>query len=199
MNTYFKIILTAAISLSCTAPKSEKEAGSTSNPVEDAVEILEQSAIDTIKGSIRAKASGRIGDANIVIRYHSPAVRGRILWGGLVPFDKIWVTGAHMATSIEFDRDVSIDGKPVTAGKYALFTIPGKDGWTVVINSNWQQHLTDEYDPKDDVLRFETKPEKESTHQERLRFVVESESSNEGELVVYWEQLEVSIPIKTLR
>ena len=203
MKTYLTVTLATAIVLSCGTPKSEKEESSspvsTSKPVDDAVEILEQSVADTIKGSLRAKAAGRVGETNFTVLYSSPAVRGRVIWGGLVPLDEVWVTGGHMATSVEFDQDVSISGKTVAAGKYALFTIPTKDAWTIIINRNWQQHLTDEYDAKDDVVRFETKPEQESSNQERLRYVIETEGSNEAELVMYWEKLEVSLPIKILR
>ena len=203
MKTYLTVTLAAAIVLSCGTPKSEKEGSSspvsTSKPVDDAVEILEQSVADTINGSLRAKAAGRVGETNFTVLYSSPAVRGRVVWGGLVPLDEVWVTGAHMATSVEFDQDVSISGKTVAAGKYALFTIPTKDAWTIIINRNWQQHLTDEYNAKDDVVRFETKPEQESSNQERLRYVIETEGSNEAELVMYWEKLEVSLPIKILR
>ena len=156
--------------------------------------ILEQSVQDSIKGSIKAEAVSKIGNAEIKISYYSPAVRERIIWGGLVPFDKVWVTGAHSATSIEFSKDVVVGGKLVAAGKYALFTIPGKSEWTIIINKNWRQHLTDRYDEKEDVVRMKVKPETEETHQERLRYVIEIDSNTEGEIVVYWEKLEISLP-----
>lgn len=121
-------------------------------------------------------------------------MRERIIWGGLVPFDKVWVTGAHSATSIEFSKDLVIGGKLVAAGKYAFFTIPGKSEWTIIINKNWRQHLTDRYDEKEDVVRVKVKPETEDRHQERLRYAVEIDSNTEGEIVVYWEKLEISLP-----
>lgn len=156
--------------------------------------ILEQSSLDSIKGSIKAEAVSKIGDAEIKISYYSPAVRERIIWGGLVPFDKVWVTGAHSATSIEFSKDVVIGGKLVAAGKYALFTIPGKSEWTLIINKNWRQHLTDRYDEQEDIVRVKVKPETEDSHQERLRYVIEIDSNTEGEIVIYWEKLDISLP-----
>jgi hypothetical protein len=124
-------------------------------------------------------------------------VRGRIIWGGLVPFDQVWVTGAHSATSIEFSNKVQIGGVKLPAGKYGFFTIPSKTEWTIIINKNWRQHLTDNYDIKDDLVRIKVKPETEETHQERLRYAIE-EGSNKGEIVVYWEKLEISLDVTVL-
>ena len=201
-----KIILSVAVVIlltACDTKQSNKErltedksisSEKRNNP--DAVIILAQSEPDTLKGSLTAQAIGRIGDAEIKISYHSPSVRGRIVWGGLVPFDKVWVTGAHMATSLEFSNDVMIGNKTVPAGKYALFTIPGKVEWFVIINKNWQQHLVDEYDPNEDIVRVKVKPEIEQVNQERLRYVIEGDTEKEGEIVLYWERLEVSIPFR---
>lgn len=192
----FLVLLFSTLALACSSP-SARQPESVTVPVakDDAVVIEAQPEADTLKGSLSAVATGKIGQASLTIRYHSPAVRGRIVWGGLVPFDRVWVTGAHMATTVEFDQNISIDGHPVPAGKYAFFTIPGKEEWTLILNSNWQQHLVDEYDEKLDVLRMKVKPEQESTHQERLRYVIEAEGDTQGEMVMYWEKLEISIPV----
>ena len=201
-NLLIILSLTASINLtSCSSKKSSneqkpKEASTPSETKkEEAVIIQKQSEPDTLKGSLKAEAIGKIGDTEIKVSYHSPAVRGRIVWGGLVPFDKVWVAGAHMATSIEFNNDLVIDGKTIPTGKYAFFTIPGKDEWTIIINKNWQQHLTDKYDAKEDVVRVKVKPETEEPHQERLRYEIEADSKIQGEIVVYWEKLEISLPV----
>lgn len=166
-------------------------------PIKQATIIIaEQASADTLKGSLKAMAMGTISNTGITINYHSPAVRGRVIWGGLVPFDNVWVTGAHRATSIEFNQEVIIGGVNVSAGKYALFTIPGKDEWTIIINKNWDQHLADDYNQKDDIVRVKVKPETEETNQERLRYVIESEGDNAGKIVIYWERLEISLTIK---
>lgn len=201
MKSIFAAVLFVAMVSACSAPKPEEKESSPATPVtmDEGVVIQEQPEADTLKGSLRAKAMGTIGSTNFAIRYHSPAVRGRIVWGGLVPFDRVWVTGAHMATSLEIDSDVTIGNTLVPAGKYGLFTIPGNDTWTIIINRNWEQHLTDEYDEKDDVVRIIMKPEQEGTNQERLRYVIEAESATEGEIVVYWEKLEVSLPVTVMK
>jgi hypothetical protein len=190
----------------CSNTKTKNEAdgkGPTTQivaPMEDGVTIIgEQTVADTLKGSLKAKAMGSIGHVGITINYYSPAVRGRIIWGGLVPFENVWVTGAHRATSIEFNQEVVIGGKTIAAGKYALFTIPGKDEWTIIINKNWDQHLADDYNQKDDIVRVKVKPETEEANQERLRYAIEAEGDNEGEIVIYWEKLEISLPVSVMQ
>lgn len=192
------VLLLAGVSCSTSTKDQTKPETSTpaATPVDDAVVIPEQSKEDSLKGSLRAKAEGQVGNVKISIRYHSPAVRGRIIWGGLVPLEKVWVAGAHMATSVEFSGDVIISGKTIPAGKYGFFVIPGKEQWALILNSNWEQHLTDEYAVKDDVVRVKAEPEQWATNQERLRYVIESNGPNAGELVLYWEKIEVSLPVQ---
>jgi hypothetical protein len=164
----------------------------------EGVIIQEQSKPDTLKGSPEAYAMANVGNAKITIEYHSPAVRGRTIWGGLVAYDHVWVTGAHKATSIKFDKEIKIGETILTAGKYAIFTIPGKDQWIVIINKNWNQHLADEYSQTEDVVRLKVVPEIEEKQQERLRYVIEKESDTAGEIVLYWEKLEVSVPFEII-
>lgn len=206
MITRFGLLLIGlALMASCKKEKSA-ESPSTTEPKAQAPEpeapqvivIGEQSEPDTLKGSIKAVATGLLGSVVTTIHYHSPSVRGRIIWGGLVPYDKVWVTGAHMATQVVFGGKVKIGGATLEPGTYALFTIPGKDQWTIIINSNWNQHLTDNYSEKEDIARVQVKPEIETTHQERLRYVIERESNSRGEIVLYWERLEVSLPVESI-
>lgn len=157
--------------------------------------IPEQSQPDTVKGSIKAEATGKIGSANICMRYTSPAVRGRVIWGELVPFDKVWVTGAHNATSLETDQEISIGGTKIPAGKYAFFTIPGKDEWTVIINKNWNQHQADKYSEAEDLVRLTVKPQTAPKNQERLRYDIVTEDGNKGKLILSWEKINLSVPI----
>jgi hypothetical protein len=187
--------------MSCTEKKNIEEK-TTEQAVPPAAEVLDDGVVignqlqeDTLKGSLKAYAKGKVGDAEIKITYHSPAVRGRIVWGGLVPFDKVWVTGAHMATTIESNFDFMIGKTEIKAGKYGLFTIPGKDEWTVIVNKNWQQHLTDEYDSKEDVARMEITPSQQPENQERLQYEVIPKSENECTIHVSWEKVQLQIPI----
>jgi hypothetical protein len=203
MKKYCSIVVLLTLFCSCTK-QSNKTAAETSSqivaPLEEGTRIIvEQSEPDTLKGSLKAKAMGSIGNVGITINYYSPAVRGRIIWGGLVPFDKVWVTGAHRATNIDFNQEVEIGGVTIAPNKYALFTIPGKEEWTIIINKNWDQHLVDDYDQKQDIVRIKVKPETEDAHQERLRYVIEQEGEQAGEIVIYWEKQEVSLPISTFK
>ncbi len=149
---------------------------------------------DTTKRSIKSAAVGMIGQDSVKINYHSPGVRGRIIWGGLVPYDEVWVTGAHDATTLEVGRPFVVEGKEIPAGKYALFTIPGKKEWTVIINTKWQQHLATEYDQKEDVVRIKVKPVKHVLT-ERLQYFIEPGKSNTGRIAVAWEKLRIEFPI----
>ena len=148
---------------------------------------------DTTKKSIKSMAIAILGNDTVKIAYHSPATRKRIIWGGLVPFDEVWVTGAHDATTIEFTSPVMLDKVEIPAGKYALFTIPGKKEWTVIINKHWKQHLASEYDQKDDIVRFKVKP-KSITHLERLQYFIEYGKGNSGTIAIAWEKVRISFP-----
>ena len=151
---------------------------------------------DTIKKSLPAYVQNKIGQAKFKISYHSPAVRGRVIWGGLVPFDQVWVTGAHDATRIESDNSFVIGNTTIPAGKYAFFTIPAKDAWTVVLNKNWDQHLADEYNAADDVVRVQVKPDTISYVQERLMYDIDQWAQKEGNLIMSWEKLRLVIPVR---
>lgn len=150
---------------------------------------------DTTKRSIKSAAMGKVGSANIIINYHSPGVRGRTIWGGLVPYTDVWVTGAHYATSLQIDKDISIAGTLIAKGKYALFTIPAKDEWTLIINKNWEQHLTDDYLQNEDVVRINIKPEILNETVERLQYFINDKGSNTGTIALAWEKLKVELPI----
>jgi hypothetical protein len=149
---------------------------------------------DTSKRSIKSAAAGVIGNDSIKIAYHSPGVRGRVIWGGLVPYDEVWVTGAHDATTLEIAKPMVVGGKTITAGKYAIFTIPGKKQWTVIINSKWDQHLASEYDEKEDIVRLQVTPKKHA-HTERLQYFIEPAKDNTGAIAVMWEKVRIEIPV----
>lgn len=207
MKKTIYILLCASILLfSCNKQKDDSEkspeqleqTASTEKKKEEAYTIEKQHAPDTLKGSLQAVATGKIGNAEITISYYSPAVRGRTIWGGLVAYDNVWVTGAHKATNIKFDKDIKIGDTVVAAGTYAFFTIPGKEEWTIILNKNWNQHLADEYSQADDILRFNVVPEIDENQQERLRYVIERESDTVGEIVMYWEKIEIALPFEVV-
>lgn len=151
---------------------------------------------DTLKKSIPKEVHEQIGDAHLMIKYHSPAVRGRAIWGGLVQYGEVWVTGAHSATAWEFNKDLMLNGKVIPAGKYAIFTIPGKEKWIVIINKKWEQHLADDYDAKDDVARIEVVPQNLTSIQERLLYSITKISDKSGQLSISWEKIKVTVPFQ---
>jgi Protein of unknown function (DUF2911) len=193
-----KLLFVALIFLGCAQDKSvntiESELLNTTSNF-DGMIIQKQVEADTIKKSIKALAKAIVGDATISITYHSPAVRGRIIWGGLVPYDQVWVTGAHMATTFESSQDLIIGNTIVPAGKYGLFTIPSKDQWTFILNRNWQQHLADDYTESEDIIRVVLNTQV-SDHQERLRYELIPDDSNTVSIIMHWEKIQFSLPME---
>ena len=147
--------------------------------------------------SPRTAAMASIGPAHVHIDYSSPSVRGRTIWGGLVSYGEVWVTGAHKATSINIPADVRINGNEVKAGKYGLFTIPGQDQWTIILNTNFDQHLADDYDAKLDVLRFQVEPTVLDHIQEELKFTVTG-GETKGSVSIKWEKIIVQFDIEII-
>lgn len=148
---------------------------------------------DTLKGSPGRQAMMTIGGCHVHIEYSSPGIRGREVWGGVVAMDQPWVTGAHMATSLQINRPIKINNKIIAAGKYALFTIPGKIEWKFIINRNYKQHLTDEYNERLDVLRMKVIPQ-ENNMTPRLTYTVEKINEQAGAITMAWEKLKITIP-----
>lgn len=138
-----------------------------------------------------AEVKASVANTNIIINYSQPSVKERKIWGGLVPYNKVWRTGANEATTIEFDKDVKIEGKSLKAGKYALFTIPTQDKWTIIFNTNHQQWGAYQYKKADDALRVEVSPNKSSSSMERMTFEVEN-----NKVVLKWEKLVVAFNVK---
>ncbi|MEO9503034.1 DUF2911 domain-containing protein [Nonlabens ulvanivorans] len=139
-----------------------------------------------------------IGDAHIHIDYSSPGVRDRMIFGGLLAYDAVWQSGAHKATWIETNKDLMINGKALPKGKYGFFTIPTKGDWTVIFNSNWDQHGKDEYDVKEDVLRFTTTPQISETIQEQLEYTVNKATDSSGTISMSWEKVTIEFPFQII-
>lgn len=146
--------------------------------------------------SPKASVSQAVGYAEVAITYSRPGVKDREIWGKLVPYNEVWRTGANEATTIEFSKDVKIEGNNVPAGKYALFTIPGKNEWTVILNTVWDQWGAFNYDMEKDLLRFKVKPMK-SDFTERLLFTFEYDSPYSADVVFEWNSLKFSFTIDT--
>jgi hypothetical protein len=141
-----------------------------------------------------ASVSQTFGLTKIEINYSSPGVKGRPIWGALVPYDSIWRTGANGATTISFSTDVMIAGTTVKQGKYALFTIPGKNIWTVILNSNPDQFGAFDYKKSMDVARF-TVSTQPADFKERMAFMIEAQSDSTATVSLWWEKLKVSFNV----
>jgi hypothetical protein len=144
-----------------------------------------------------AKISQEVGLTTITVDYSCPAVKGRKIWGDLVPYDKLWRTGANGATKITFSKDVTIADHAVPAGSYALFTIPAKNGdWTVVLNKVADQAGTGrDYKVEQDLLRAKVHAQP-APFRERMAFVFSGFDDEKASLDLEWEKLRLSIPIK---
>ena len=141
-----------------------------------------------------AKVEGTIGNATVTVDYAQVGVRGRTIWGDLVPYDKVWRTGANEATVFTASESILVDGNELPAGRYALFTIPGKEMWTVIFNSDADQWGAYSYDESKDVLRVDVKPVDLGRTQELMKVDI-LVKGNEGAVNLTWEKLVVSIPI----
>ena len=140
--------------------------------------------------SPRKEMRGLIGPVSITINYGSPSVKGRKIFGELEPFGKVWRTGANEATTIEVSTDVLINGQPLAAGKYALFTIPGETKWTVIFNATAEQWGAYDYDEGKDVLRIEVDPVVKESPDEMLDFRIEGE-----QIVLSWDKTSVPFSV----
>jgi len=137
-----------------------------------------------------ATATGEIKGATITINYSSPGVKGREIWGGLVPYDKVWRAGANAATNIETSKDLTVEGKKLPAGKYSIFAIPGKSEWTMIFNTV-DDATTRQYDESKDALRVTVKAKKSDKMEERLLYKVEKNA-----ISLNWENLSVPVKVK---
>jgi hypothetical protein len=152
--------------------------------------------LDLPRPSPSAKVTQVIGLTEITVDYSSPAVKGRPIWGTLVPYDQMWRTGANQATKITFSRDVTFGDKPVPAGTYALFTIPSKGAWTVILNKKADQSGTArDYKADLDLVRFQVHT-KAASHRERMTFLFSDFTDDKGTLDLEWDKARVSIPIR---
>ncbi|HEX8656691.1 MAG TPA: DUF2911 domain-containing protein [Hymenobacter sp.] len=143
------------------------------------------------KPSPAATAKGKIGATDVTVVYSSPAVKGRTIWGSLVPYGQVWRAGANEATTVEFSKPVKVEGKALPAGKYGFFVIPTDKQWTVIFNKVADQWGAYKYDEKQDTLRVMVTPREAATMAERLVYEVTPKG-----LVLRWENLEAPVAVK---
>lgn len=150
---------------------------------------------DEVRQSPNATVSQTVGTTEISISYGRPAVQGRDVFGGLVPFDQVWRTGANEATTITFSDDVSIEGEPLSAGTYGLFTIPGEDQWTIIFNNVATQWGAFDYNNEEDALRVKVEPQ-EGIPMEQMMFYFTEITENSGTIVLHWDETKVPFTVE---
>jgi hypothetical protein len=144
--------------------------------------------------SPNATVAQTIGITKAEVVYSRPSVKSRVIWGELVPYDKVWRTGANALTRISFDTDVTVEGQKLAAGTYGLFTIPGKTEWTVIFNKQFTGSPFD-YAADKDALRVKVKPAVLAESKELFTISFPAVSANGATLQLAWEKLKVSLAI----
>lgn len=147
----------------------------------------------TPRPSPGAKVQQTVGTTDLSVAYSRPAVKGRVIWGGLVPWDKPWRTGANEATQFSCSDDIQVEGQKLAAGTYAFVTIPTADAWTVAFSSQKDMWGAFAYDPRHDALRVTVKPVP-AEFVERMQFTFDDPTADAVTLNLRWEKL--SVPLK---
>lgn len=154
-----------------------------------------EAQVKTPQSSPLTKIEQIVGLTNIQIEYSRPSAKGRTVYGDLVPFGKNWRTGANANTVITFSEDVTIGGKQLKKGKYALYTTPRADSWDVIFyteTNNWG--LPAEWDESKVALKTTVKPETLNKSVESFSIFLNSLSNDSGVLELSWERTIVSVP-----
>lgn len=145
--------------------------------------------------SPKISKSSQIGLANVTLEYGQPNANDRTIFGALIPYGKLWRTGANASTKFSTDRDIVVNTQHIPAGMYALYTIPNKESWTIVIHKNTKLWGAGNYDAKDDLVRFEVPIINAKDYQETLDIRFEGFHADGGDMVIAWERTKVRIPI----
>lgn len=152
--------------------------------------------IDLPRPSPLGKVSQVVALTEIGVEYSSPAVGGRVIWGGLLPYGELWRAGANAATKVTFSKDVNIGGTAVPAGSYAFFLIPNKEGpWTAILNKDTTQGGTASYKKELDVVRVDVTPAAIG-NRERLAYMVANGTNDSATIDLEWEKVRISVPVK---
>jgi len=153
--------------------------------------------IKTPQASLKSEIDQAVGLTNVSVDYFRPAKKGRLVFGDLVPYGKMWRTGANQNTVIEIDTDIEINGKNLPAGKYSLFTLPKAESWDVIIyktTDNWG--LPQKWNDSDVVMRTSVKPETLNKDVEYFTIDVTPQNNEQGTIDISWEKTIVHVPFK---
>jgi hypothetical protein len=153
-------------------------------------------ALETPQLSPHARVEQRVGLTDFAVDYSSPAVKGRKIWGDLVPYDKPWRLGANSATKLIASKDFVFGGAPIKAGTYSLYAVPGKASWTVVLGANADVWGTEVADKDKVVAQATVKPTALPQPRERMILVFSDTTDGSTNLDLEWEKLRVRVPIE---
>jgi len=157
--------------------------------------LAQAPALTLPEPSPRAQVSQKVGLTEMEVTYNRPAVKGRKVWGGLVPYDKVWRAGANENTVISFSTPVRVGGTTLPAGRYGLHMLPTATTWTVMFSSQSRGWGSYSYDPKEDLAKVQVTPVP-TEQTERLAYTFDDPSEKGVTLSLRWEQLRVPIPIE---
>jgi tetratricopeptide (TPR) repeat protein len=160
-----------------------------------ALSFTGQAQINMPQPSPAATLTQRVGLMDVTISYSRPSMRGRKIFGDLLPYGELWRTGANAATTIKFSDEVTIEGKKVPAGTYSLFSIPGQNEWTVMLNKNANASAND-YKEAEDVARFTVKSQKTGSTYETFTIDLSDITNNTAMLNIKWENTKASLKLE---
>ncbi|MEO7426252.1 MAG: DUF2911 domain-containing protein [Fibrobacteria bacterium] len=156
--------------------------------------ILAQPAVDLPRASPAAMVSQTIGYTRVTVEYSRPAVKGRVIWGGLVPLGKVWRAGANEATVVEFSTDVKVAGHPLPKGRYGFFIVPDEKEWALIFSKVSKTWGAFTYDESKDALRVHV-PALGAEFKERVEYGFENLTDSSATLYMQWERRKVSVGI----
>jgi tetratricopeptide (TPR) repeat protein len=157
------------------------------HPVRAQLSLPEPSPSTTVKQ--------KVGFTDLTIEYARPAVKGRVIFGDLVPYGKLWRTGASEATILTTSDPITLAGKPLAAGSYSLFSISNRGEWTIILNKHVGGHGLDGYDEKNDVFRFSVKSDSSARFYESFTIEVQDLVRNGASIYLNWANTSVHFPV----
>jgi hypothetical protein len=173
---------------SCGNPKTKKSGADTTaiaETFEPRTEVKKEERVSPM-----LLTSGTVNGIRIEITYGAPSVKGREIWGALVPFGEVWRSGANEATIFHFHDDCKLENETIQKGKYAFYSIPGEDEWIFIFNNQWDTWGAYDYDETQDALRIRVKPQKTNKLVERMEYTMER-----GGFALQWEYLRLFVSV----
>ncbi|MDN3203601.1 DUF2911 domain-containing protein [Algoriphagus sediminis] len=161
------------------------------------ISLVAHAQLNMPQASPSARLAQKVGLTDVTVDYSRPSMKGRKIFGTLVPYNEVWRTGANAATKLNFSTEVEIGGAKLPAGSYALYSIPGKSEWTIILSKNTELWGAMGYSDADDVVRFKVKPSKTGKKYETFEITFNNMTDNSADLSMKWETTRVDFKIST--